>query len=138
MLPSGNDNALELNSYSFRYGDVAMERLINDVIKAGGARHGLCFKAFGGGHIIRDMTSSIGNSNIDFLNKFLALEGFRLSASDVGGRHPRKVRFDPMTGKVWIKKLEHLHNDTITRREETYRKTLSTDTETSGDVELFE
>jgi chemotaxis protein CheD len=137
MLPGGNDNAIDLNSYSFRYGDVAMERLINDVIKAGGARYNLCFKAFGGGQIIRNMTS-IGTSNIDFLNKFLALEGFRLTASDMGGRHPRKVRFDPMTGKVWIKKLEHLHNDTITEREESYRKTLSNDDASAGDVELFD
>ncbi|WP_034474497.1 chemoreceptor glutamine deamidase CheD [Aestuariibacter salexigens] len=137
MLPQQNTAKIDVTSESFRFGDVAMERLINEVIKAGGEKRHLKFKAFGGGQIIKKMTS-IGESNIEFLKKFMALEGFSLLASDLGGRHPRKVRFDPLSGKVWVKKLEHLHNDTISQREVSYQKALEKQEESYGDVDLFE
>lgn len=137
MLPKGSDGSLELSGEPFRFGDIAMEQLINDVIKAGGDRFRLKFKAFGGGQIIKQMTS-IGTKNIEFLNKFMTLEGFTLTSEDMGGRHPRKVRFDPMTGRVWVKKLEHMHNDTITEREADYRRKLEREEKDYGEIDLFE
>lgn len=137
MLPVAKDRQMDFGSDSFRFGDVAMERLINEVIKAGADRRALKFKAFGGGHIIKTMTS-IGQSNIQFLKKFMALEGLHLETEDLGGKHPRKVRFNPGTGQVWVKKLAHLHNDTITKREVTYQASLEEKESQYGEVDLFE
>ena len=43
-------------SAATRYGNVAMERLINDILKLGGRRENLEIKLVGGGHVLADMT----------------------------------------------------------------------------------
>lgn len=139
MLPSsGNISEAEnLLSDSFRYGDVAMERMINDLLRNGAEKKKLVFKAFGGGKILQQMTD-IGERNIRFLRKFMMLDGLRLTSQDLGGPHPRKVNFFPATGKVLVKKLEHMHNDTIFRREDKYKKEISVPEDMAGDIDLFD
>ena len=139
MLPSSNslNDADDLMSESFRYGDVAMERMINDLLRNGADKDKIVFKAFGGGQIIKQMTS-VGDRNIKFLHKFMVMEGYKLSAADLGGPHPRKVNFFPQTGKVMVKKLQHMHNDTIAIRETQYRSKLDTPGGKSGDIDLFD
>ncbi|MCY7295378.1 chemoreceptor glutamine deamidase CheD [Alteromonas sp. a30] len=135
MLPSGSN--MDLLSDSFRYGDVAMERLVNDILRNGGDKNRLVFKAFGGGQIIKNMTS-IGQRNISFLHKFMTMEGYKLAASDLGGPHPRKVMFFPLEGTVKVKRLQHMHNDTILARENRYKNELSKQEEVAGDIDLFD
>lgn len=139
MLPqsSGNNDAEDLMSESFRYGDVAMERMINDLLRNGADKDSIVFKAFGGGQIIKQMTS-VGERNIKFLHKFMVMEGYKLTASDLGGPHPRKVNFFPKTGKVMMKKLQHMHNDTIAIRETQYRSKIDKPKIESGSIDLFD
>ncbi len=137
MLPSSNNNNMDLLSESFRYGDVAMERLVNDILRNGGDKDRLVFKAFGGGQIIRHMTA-IGQRNISFLHKFMTMEGFKLKASDLGGPHPRKVLFFPQDGTVKLKRLQHMHNNTIVARENKYKTQLNSQEEVAGDIDLFD
>ena len=136
MLPSGN-NDNDIMSQSFRYGDVAMEKLVNVILRHGGNKAELIFKAFGGGQIIKNMTS-IGQRNISFLHKFMTMEGYKLSASDLGGPHPRKVVFNPLDGKVKLKRLQHMHNDTILERENRYETEISRQEEVTGEIDLFD
>ena len=63
-------------------------------------------------------------------------EGYTISSEDVGEVFPRKVRYFPRTGKLQVKKLRSLHNDTIITRETDYKKNIETDT-IEGSVELF-
>lgn len=139
MLPSSNslNDSEDLLSDSFRYGDVAMERMINDLLRNGADKRRLKFKAFGGGQIIRQMTS-VGDRNIRFLRKFMVLEGYKLDAQDLGGIHPRKVNFFPLEGRVMVKKLQHMHNDTIAARENQYKTELDKPEDISGDIDLFD
>lgn len=136
MLPSGN-NDNDILSESFRYGDVAMEKLVNVILRHGGDKAKLVFKAFGGGQIIKNMTN-IGQRNISFLHKFMTMEGYKLSASDLGGPHPRKLLFYPLDGKVKLKRLQHMHNDTIIERENRYKTEISSQEEVTGDIDLFD
>jgi len=136
MLPSGNSDN-DIMSQSFRYGDVAMEKLVNVILRHGGNKAELIFKAFGGGQIIKNMTS-IGQRNISFLHKFMTMEGYKLSASDLGGPHPRKVVFNPLDGKVKLKRLQHMHNDTILQRENRYETEISSQEEVTGEIDLFD
>ena len=136
MLPSGNSDN-DIMSQSFRYGDVAMEKLVNVILRHGGNKAELIFKAFGGGQIIKNMTS-IGQRNISFLHKFMTMEGYKLSASDLGGPHPRKVVFNPLDGKVKLKRLQHMHNDTILQRENRYETEISRQEEVTGEIDLFD
>jgi chemotaxis protein CheD len=80
--------------------------------------------------------SDVGRSNIAFVRKFLATEGLEIAAEDVGDIHPRKVYYLPGTGKVRVKKLRSMHNDTVARREDAYLQDLQKQS-VQGEVELF-
>lgn len=140
MLPTGEHSGklMERNSDAARYGNFAMEKLINDILKHGGTRENLEVKVFGGGKVIEHMTESdIGGKNIRFVREFLATEGFTIVAEDLGDIYPRKVVYEPRTGKVQIKKLRSMHNDTVAKREENYKKELE-NKPVAGDIELFD
>lgn len=108
---------------STRYGSHAMERLINDILKHGGRRANLEVKVFGGGKIIAHM-ADVGLKNIEFVRAYIDGEGLRLVASDLGDSYPRKVYYRPATGKVYMKRLLRMHNDTIVERERAYQQEL--------------
>lgn len=120
---------------STRYGSYAMERLVNDILKHGGARSRLEIKIFGGGRILAQMTD-IGHRNIEFVRKYIHTEGMHLVASDVGDLHPRKVYYQPATGKAFVKHLRTLHNNTIIEREKAYLEEI-VEKPVKGDVTLF-
>jgi chemotaxis protein CheD len=60
-------------SYTTRYGNWAMEYLVNEVIKQGGTRNNIKAKIFGGGKIISAMTNDVGNGNVEFVLEYLKL-----------------------------------------------------------------
>jgi len=140
MLPAnktGDPNAWGGNSISAatRYGNFAMEHLINGILTNGGQRKNLEVKIFGGGRIISNMTD-VGMNNISFVKEYIKTESLKLVAEDVGDIYPRKVMYDPKTGKVKMKKLRSLHNDTIISRETDYHKQIDIEPVT-GEIDLF-
>ena len=50
--------------------------------------------------------------------------------------YPRKIIYFPQTGKVRMKKIQDLHNDTIAQREKQYLSVLK-NAPVEGEVELF-
>ena len=122
-------------SNATRYGSFAMESLINEILKHGGRREFLEVKLVGGGRIMQSMTN-IGERNIRFVLKYIEIEGLNLAGQDLGGIYPRKVVYCPRTGKVQVKKLRSMHNDTIIEREVHYLEDLR-HTPSGGEVELF-
>ena len=122
-------------SLANRYGSNAMENLINDILKHGGERKNLEVKIFGGGKILAQMTD-IGRNNIEFIKQYIQTEGLNLLAEDIGGVHPRKIIYFPLTGKVRVKKLRSLQNQTIIERETQYLQDIQS-SPISGDIELF-
>lgn len=138
MLPmqgehSDNWGQSEVSS-SMRYGNWAMEFLINEILKHGGNKRDFEVKIFGGGQVLQNMTN-IGSRNIEFVKAFLFREGLNVFAQDLGDVYPRKVLYFPDTGAVKMKKLRKVHNQTIAERERKYIKTI--DQPPQGDVELF-
>lgn len=75
-----------------RYGNHAMETLINDIIAMGGVRSRFEVKIFGGGHVI-DSSLAIGQKNVEFAEQYLANEGMATAAKHVGGFHPRRIHY---------------------------------------------
>ncbi len=128
---------LQADSLATRYGNFAMEHMINDVLKYGGQKKNLEFKVFGGSKVISNL-GDIGDSNIEFVLNYLKTEGFRIAASDVGGINPRKVMFFPLTGKVRVKKIKDLHNDTIIKRETEYMRHIDKPESVDGEIEMFD
>jgi chemotaxis protein CheD len=137
MLPDGGGDADSPVSASMRYGTYAMEILINDLLKAGARRENLEAKVFGGGNVLRGFIAiNVGERNAQFVRDYLRAENIRITAEDLNDIHPRKVYFFPRTGKVLVKKLKQMNNNTLVNREQDYASRLQT-SKVSGDVELF-
>lgn len=137
MLPHISARDPEPISAANRYGAHAMEILINQLLKMGAERSRLKLKLFGGCQVIQSFSAiDIGERNARFAWHYAQTEQLEVLAHDFGGEHPRKVYFFPRSGKVLVKRLRTLHNDTIYRREQEYESRLQRE-KLSGDVELF-
>lgn len=136
MLPSDKNVSEGIVSEAARYGNYAMEHLINDILHYGGERKNLEFKVFGGGKVL-DMKLDIGKKNIEFVFDYLKTESFKVLSEDVGDIYPRKVIFFPQSGIARVKKLKKLHNQTIISRESKYMDEIKQKPVVSSDIELF-
>ncbi|MCG8315303.1 MAG: chemoreceptor glutamine deamidase CheD [Pseudomonadales bacterium] len=144
MLPVQRTNMQQDNNKpSFltdaaRYGNWAMEYLINEILKNGGKRENLEVKVFGGGKVISHMNQiDVGGQNITFVHEYLLREGLKILAEDVGGPHPRKVLYFSDTGSVKVRKLRSVSNDTVFEREVSYSQDINKQAP-EGSIELFD
>jgi len=140
MLPETTENRLNARDEAVvgnasRYGNYAMEHLINSILKNGGKRKNLEVKLFGGGKIIATL-GDVGARNIKFVLDYVDTEALKLVSQDLGDIYPRKVNFFPMTGRVRMKKIKDLHNQTIFMREKQYSSSIK-NAPVEGSVELF-
>jgi chemotaxis protein CheD len=139
MLPldkSGGTGAWAENvaTSATRYGNFAMEHLINDIMQLGGQRANLEFKVIGGGKVL-DIDLDVGARNAQFVREYLKTEGFVITAEDLGDSFARKLYYSPATGKVRVKRLVSTVNRLIFARE---REAASTPAQAEfGSVELF-
>lgn len=137
MLPDNSGEQGGWGAASTRYGTYAMEMLINQLLKLGARRQNLEAKLFGGGAVIRNMNAiNVGERNAKFGLDYLATEGIPVLSQDLLDIYPRKVYFFPQTGRVLVKKLRNMHNETIVIREREYRSRL-VDSGVEGEIELF-
>ncbi len=138
MLPLDGSNgtsawsAKDLSAAT-RFGNVAMEYLINDLLKLGAQRANLEFKVVGGGKVL-NMEMDVGGRNAVFVREYLRTEGFSIAAEDLGDRFARKLFYDPRTGRVRVKRLNPAANLAVFERE---RATPPPMVPTTGTVELF-
>lgn len=136
MLPDSAPSA-DPAAPPMRYGGYAMEILINSLLKRGASRANLEAKVFGGAsYLDAGATLSVGRQNADFVTRYLRNEGIRIAAEDLKGSYARKVYYFPRTGRVLVKKLIHLPNNTVADREVSYARSIR-DSALSGPVHLF-
>ncbi|QFU24605.1 chemoreceptor glutamine deamidase CheD [Shewanella eurypsychrophilus] len=126
----------QLTSYSCRYGNLAMEQLINGILSAGGQRQRLKAKIFGGAQMTKSSVLNVGKSNIEFVKEYLDTEGIAIEGEDLGGPWPRKVLFHPNSGKVLLKRLSPARIDQMMSEEKVYLKQIVKKQE-DNQVELF-
>ncbi len=122
-------------SESARYGAFAMEVLVNHLLTLGARRDRLEAKLFGAGRIVPGM-SDIGARNAKFAVEYLARENIPVVARDLGRHEASKVYFFPRTGRVLVKRLRSLANETIFVRERDYAERLDVLAK-SGQADLF-
>ncbi len=136
MLPIKAEHASDTwMDSATRYGSYAMEHLINHILKNGGNRKNLEVKLAGGGKVIANM-SDVGARNIEFVLEYLRIEGITVAAQDLGDIYPRKVMYYPASGRLRVKRLRTLHNETVFEREQAYQRELDIQPD-SGEIELF-
>jgi chemotaxis protein CheD len=135
MLPDSAGNTWDAISPSVRHGNVAMERLINDILARGGQRHRLEIKVFGGGNVMKG-TSDIGDRNAAFVEAYLADEKLPVAAADLRGGLARRVHYFPRTGRVMLPELRRADDRSVAVLEAGYQATLRSDP-VAGSAELF-
>ena len=133
MLPHGRTG----DGDPLKFGVHSMDTLIGSIMKLGGDRRRFVAKVFGGAHVldIARSTATVPEQNIAFIREFLREEAISVAAEDVGGFHPRHVRFYTATGQAFIKRVTTERACTRVAREESRRATAPA---SSGDITLFE
>jgi chemotaxis protein CheD len=121
-------------SAATRFGNVAMERLINEILKRGGQRADLEVKLVGGGKVL-DALTDVGARNIRFVKQYVQAEGFRVVGQDLGDLYPRKVLYDPASGSAQVKRLAR-SDGRVVADETRYLRDID-GTPVGGDIELF-
>ncbi|NOY72144.1 MAG: chemoreceptor glutamine deamidase CheD [Gammaproteobacteria bacterium] len=140
MLPlkmEGGDlqQASDIVGAAERYGNFAMEHLINDILKSGGRRENLEVKVFGGGRVLKHATD-VGLRNIEFVRNYLSMENLKIIAEDVGDTCPRKIFYFPATGVVKMKRVRALQVSKVATIEKNYLEGLKQQP-VEGEVDLF-
>ena len=137
LLPDDGGAAAGSTANATRYGVHAMELLINEILKQGGARPRLRAKLFGGANVIALTASNpVGERNAEFSLDFLRREGIPVTATDLGGKRARRVFFNPAADKVLVQVLNPRNADRV-RHEEARLRTRAAAAPASGGVELF-
>ena len=136
MLPQHQSGSWGDHLQSTRFGNFAMEKLVNELIKAGAARERLEIKVFGGGNVT-DTSNAVGTDNAEFVLRYLDAERLRCVAQDLGGTLPRRIEYYPMTGRV-VRRLLGLPRQIRrrSRRDATTGSRLRKQ-EPAGEIQLF-
>jgi chemotaxis protein CheD len=119
MLPEPTETGHDSWGESTRYGSYAMESLINEILKRGGLKRRLEIKLFGAGKIYEG-NIDVGANNAKWVIEYLKSEGLAVVKSDLGDVFPRKIYYFTNSGRVLMKRIEHVKNRTIIERENDY------------------
>jgi chemotaxis protein CheD len=104
LLPHWVGNGLS----SPRFGNVAVQLLIEKLLGLGSRKSDLQAKVFGGACVIDAFLSRgehLGTKNVELGLKVLRQEGIPVVADEVGGRRGRKVVFHTDQGTAWVRYL---------------------------------
>jgi len=104
LLPTGPNT----DGSNTRYGDVAIDILVESMVKLGCPNGSLEAKIFGGGSVVDHLSCAgvdIGERNILLAKSRLAQHRIKVVHQDVGGELGRKIHFDSVTGQVIVKKI---------------------------------
>lgn len=98
MLPFWNGEGLETP----RYGNVAIPKLIFELLDGGSQKKDLIAKIFGGGSMLGEGNPvfQTGEKNIAVAGRLLKEFGIPVAASSTGGERGRKIWFNISTGEV--------------------------------------
>ena len=142
MLPKSNRDEPLSSEDEGRFGNFAMELLINDMINKGSSKQSLRAKVFGGGNVLDAGNSQInmtGINNINFALNYLKAENIPIIVNDTGGIFPRKIYFNPLTSKVYLKRIQKSGQsvEQIKQRELEYKLQLQEKKEEAGNIIWF-
>lgn len=142
MLPSSSRTKEISFEEQGRYGDFAIELLLNDMFKKGSKKANLKAKIFGGSNVLNDggyHQNRTGLNNISFALEYLTTENIPILANDMGGIFPRKIFYDPQTSKIFLKRIQRsdITLNEINRRESAYKEEMQEKQTLTGDITWF-
>ncbi len=99
---------------SARFGNVAIEQLLERLERTGARRTFMRAKIFGGATVVealRGVGGSLGRSNVELARKLLAHAGIQVVAEDVEGASGRKLIFRTDDGSALVRLLAGVRHD---------------------------
>jgi chemotaxis protein CheD len=92
-----------------RYGNVANPALLNELLAAGSNIKDLQAKIFGGASAYAaDPLTALGARNVAVAEQFLREAGIRVTATEVSGKHGRKLMFNTGDGITEVKNYQSI------------------------------
>ncbi len=91
-----------------RYGNIATERLIDEMLTAGAVMQRIVAKVVGGASILgigNEAGQSIGDQNVAVARQILQKHAIPVSAEQTGGKRGRKLVFHTGTGQAYSKEI---------------------------------
>ncbi|MEA2238356.1 MAG: chemotaxis protein CheD [Thermoanaerobaculia bacterium] len=91
-----------------RYGNTAIERLIEQLAGLGVKKQRIVAKVIGGASVLTSFSGSrqsIGDQNVAVARQLLAKHGIEISAEQTGGTRGRKLLFHTGNGSVFSKEI---------------------------------
>ena len=103
LLPLWNGRGLQ----SPKYGNIAIEKLINKILETGSSKKDLKAKLFGGASVLDSCNNSfqVGEQNIIIAQYLLERHKIPIISSSVGGTEGLKLIFHTDSGVVLIKRI---------------------------------
>ena len=99
LLPLWNGEGLK----TLKYGNISIERLIEEMLKNGAIKKNIVAKIFGGASINLEQTFSVGIKNVTIAKTVLNDHKIPIVAEDTGGNKGRKVILNSLDGSVYVK-----------------------------------
>jgi chemotaxis protein CheD len=125
---------------SARYGINAMDILITMMMKLGGKRDRFIAKAFGGAHVIPEISweNGVGQKIAAFVRAYLKNESIRLVSSDLGGFDVRNIYFHADTGEALLKRRKPKKTSRVIHEEKKQLKEIERKIKEPTDITLFD
>jgi chemotaxis protein CheD len=102
----------------------------------GAKREHLSAKVFGGANITGALnTQHVGRRNAEFVIDFLQKDKIKVVASDLGGPHSRRIRFNTQTSAVRVERVASA-NSAALQQEKRYSEKINKDP-VNGDIVFF-
>jgi chemotaxis protein CheD len=99
LLPSSDNGKGDRGKFA----DTAVDWLIDEMLKIGGAKLRLVAKIAGGAAMFGPSADNgLGERNAEGVRRRLADHGIRLAGQDIGGQRGRRMMLDPTTGVVEV------------------------------------
>lgn len=110
MLPLWNGQGLA----SPKFGNIAIDKLLEKMLSMGSQKSHLKAKVFGGGEVIETKSNQfhIGERNIKIAMEMLQELRIPIVSSSTGGKNGRKIQFLTHTGEVRQKYIVRQENQT--------------------------
>jgi chemotaxis protein methyltransferase CheR len=133
LLPDGD----EAEARGARFGVNAMELLINEIMKLGGARHRLVAKIFGGAHVMPGMSRTVPDQNVSFIQAFLQKEGIPVVGQRLAGDSALEVCFEATSGRAKVRALSAVPAGLRSQQEAERKRLLEESRNAEARVFLF-
>jgi chemotaxis protein CheD len=105
LLPEGVDEGPN----RLRYGNVANQELLNQVLALGCEVRNMQAKIFGGSSAFgANPSQSVGSRNVELAEKFLRAAGIRVVEKEVSGKRGRRLAFQISDGVTTIKNFDQV------------------------------